>query len=93
MHAIQMRWKERTADTKTNKPFTVGGGKIQRKLRFGGLSLFQRRRAGVVGVSRATSSAGIQPFIPTISSVANTRIGDIHICKTKIGGVFHEGKR
>gem|GEM_PF-4965244 len=38
-------------------------------------------------------AGGIQPFIPTILGVANTRIGGLHICRSKIGGVLYEGKR
>ena len=43
--------------------------------------------------SQATSLAGIQPYGLTILGVANTRIGGLHICRSKIGGVLYEGKR
>jgi hypothetical protein len=43
--------------------------------------------------SLASAEIGIMPFRSSKLGVANTRIGDIHIRKTKIGGVFHEGKR
>ena len=43
--------------------------------------------------SLAPAEVGIMPFSPSKLGVANTRIGDIHICKSKIGGVLYEGKR
>jgi len=38
-------------------------------------------------------AGGILPIRQTKLGVANTRIGGLHICRSKIGGVFHEGKR
>jgi|GEM_PF-5128158 len=43
--------------------------------------------------SLAPAEVGIMPSIPSRLGKANTRIGDIHIRKTRIGGVFHGGKR
>jgi len=59
------------------QPFIVGGGRGTRgNCASGGFPLFQRRRVGVVGMSRATSSAGILPYSQSKSVICSVSVDE-----------------
>jgi len=86
-------WNRQNSQNQNRQTFHCGWGKDTKKTALRGV-VFVPMASGWRGWREPSDQlGGIQPIRQSKLGMAYTRIGEIRICKIKIGGVLYEGKR